>query len=647
MIAGTLLAVSATACSDNYDTGLEPTQKPLILKVDGHESAFSETYNAAPGNYEVSVESNTLWRVEATSNGGWISLDKVSGRGNESFTFSLRDNMLEERTGSVTVYMVNAEGEALGTPGSSISLTVNQSVSSVRLSPSSLEPFKPAGNDRTLFTVTANVAWTLDVSYEGQNPTEFISITPESGDIQASGNGTYSGDGEATFYMSVADNRTSSDRKAYLNLKSDGNVGSYSVEITQSKSEYNFDVSPYENQTVGAKGGEIKFGVLSIVGWSVESAYDWITFSPASYPEGSDSRVETVATIAPNPTGELRTATVRFKPNDDRYQGQDVTIIQQGWDNAFDVTPKENRVVGASGGTLDFSILSMVGWRAVSSEPWISFSLSSADEENENWVSTIAEVAPNESGVERSATLQFIPGNGKYNTVNINVTQRGYDLRFEVSQADGSGIIMEDGGSLALDLDSRFRWQATAPSWLSLDPAEGSASASISRINVEAEANRTNDNRTGTVTLIPLQTEFAGGVTLDPEKLGILPIHVGVTQFGGRAAAISVPWLVDGYTHTTATIEFNFYSPFYEIVEAGLEWGLADSTERQTLTVTPTNSTDGTVSFELTGLNAATNYVARGYVKDSQGNVKYGDWSYPFTTAGRYPGSGDNPTPSR
>lgn len=645
MLAGIVIAMSATACSDNYDTGFEPTQKPLILKVDGHESAFSENYNAAPGNYEVSVESNTLWRVEATSTGGWISLDKVSGRGNESFTFSLRDNMLEERRGSVTVYMVNAEGEALDTPGSSISLTVNQAVSDVRLSPSSLDPFKPTGNERTLFTVTANVAWTLEVSYEGQNPTEFVSIYPESGDIQASGNGTYSGDGEATFYMSIADNRTSSDRKAYLNLKSDGNVGAYSVEITQSKSEYNFDVSPYENQTVGAKGGNITFGVLSIVGWSVDTSADWISFEPSSYPEGSDSHVETTATIAPNPTGEQRMAIVRFRPKDDRYEGQDVTIIQQGWDNAFDVTPKENRVVTASGGTLDFSILSMVGWRAVSSEDWITFTIPSG-KENENWVSTIATVAPNQSGRERSATLQFIPGNDRYKTVSINVTQRGYDLRFEVSQAEGSGIIMEDGGNISLDLDSRFRWEATAPSWLSIDPGSGSASTSISRINVTAASNRTNDNRIGTVTIMPFPTEFAGGITLDPAELGIQPLHIGITQFGGHEAAISVPWLADGYTQTSATIEFNFYSPFYEITEAGLEWGLYNSTERQTVRTVPSNPTDCTVSFELTGLNPATSYIARGYVRDSQGNVKYGVWSYPFTTAGRYPGSGDNPTPS-
>ena len=637
-----------TACSDNYDKELEPVQKALILKVDGHDNAFSEKYNAAQRSYDVNVESNTLWRVEANSTGGWISLDKVQGKGNESFSFTLRDNMLDKaRTGSVIVYMVDNQGEALDTSGSSIALTVNQDFSNVRMLPSSLAPFPPTGNERILFTVNANVAWTLDVDYEGQNPTEFITISPESGDMQVSGNGTFSGNGEATFNISVADNRTSNDRIAYLNLRSDGDVGSYSVQITQNKSEYSFDVSPFEPQTVGARGDTLEFNVLSIVGWDIKTASEWVKFEPASYPDGSADPVKTVAIIAPNPTGDLRTATVRFIPKESNYQGLEVTIIQQGWDNAFDVTPKENRVIGATGGTLDFNILSMVGWSAISSEPWIDFSRSSSIEGNDNWVSTIATVAPNQSGMERSATLQFIPGNGRYDTVNIRVTQRGYDLMFEASPANGSSIIMENGGVITLDLDSRFRWETTAPSWLSVDPGSGNASTSLSHINVTAAANTTNDNRTGTVTITPLPTEFAGGVTLDPANLGIQPWHIGITQFGGREAAVSVPWLLDDYTQTSATVEFNFYSPFYRIVEAGLEWSKEDGSASDTISVQPSDAMDCTVSFNMTALDPATRYIARGYVKDSEGRVKYGQWSYPFTTAGRYPGSSDNPTPSR
>ena len=645
LLAGILIAMSATSCSDNYDTGFEPVQKTLILKVDGQESAFSRNYNAAPGNYDVNVESNTLWRVEANSTGGWISVDKVSGRGNESFTFSLRDNMLDkERSGTVTVYMVDREGEPLNTAGSSIALTVTQDFSNVMLSPSSLQPFKPVENERILFTITANVPWTLDVSYEG-DATGYISIAPESGDMQSADNGAFSGDGEATFYMSVADNRTSSDRKAYLNLKSE--TGSYSVEISQTKSEYNFDVSPSETQTVGPKGGSITFGVLSLVGWSVSTSVDWISFTVPSYDKGSDDRIETVASIAANDEGSERSAILHFTPQDSRYPKLDVTVVQRGWDYTFDVTPRENRVVAAEGATIDFKILSMVGWNIDSSEDWISFSVSSSDRGSDDFVETKATVEPNSEGVERTAVVRFIPADNRFEEIIVNVAQRGYDVSFEISAADGMGVVSEEGETIALELDSRFRWTASSPSWLSVNPDHGNASASTSRIEVTAAVNRTNDNRTGTVTITPQPTDFAGGVRLDPAALGVQPLHIGVTQFGGREAAVSVPWLRDDYTDRTATVEFNFYSPFNEVVEAGLEWGRADSDDRQTLTVTPTDPTSCTVSFELTGLNAATRYVARGYVIDSRGTRKDGNWSYPFSTAGQYPGPNDNPTPSR
>ncbi len=550
ILASVLLLLGLPCCSDNVDSGLVPAVSDRVLTVDGHDTAFNLSFNAGPSTNEISVESNTLWKVEVVCEGGWCSVDKVSGRGSESFSMSLRDNMIAKRTCSVTVYMVDAQGEKLvDVPGSSLTITVTQDVSAVRLDPSSLAPFAPQDNARETFHVIANVAWTLDVTYEGENAVGFITITPESGDMQAAGDGTFRGDGEATFYMSVADNRTAADRKAYINLRSE--VGSYSVEITQIKSEYSFDVTPSENQVVAAEGGRIAFGVLSIVGWSVESSADWLTFSVPSYGEGSGSRIETVATVVPNTSGWERSTLVRFKPADSRYQ-----------------------------------------------------------------------------------------------ELSVNVTQRGYDMTFAISSPDGSEVVMESGGELSFDLDSRFGWTLEAPSWVSASMEKGEASASSRRIDLKIGENTTSSNRTGTVTVVPHATAFAGGVTLDPSALGIEPLRFSVTQFGGREAAISVPWLVDGYTQTEVTIGFNYYSPFARITEAGLQWKKEDAADWNTETVKVSDPTEGTVTVELGALEPATRYVARGYVKDESGNVKYGSVSYPFATAGQYPGNSDNPTPT-
>ena len=539
------------SCSDNYDAGLIPVLGKRSLSVDGHDTAFTLNFNASPSINEVKVESNTLWKVEVVCDGGWCSVDKVSGRGNESFSINLRDNMIEKRTCSVSVYMIDAQGEKLvGVPGSSITVTVTQDVSAVRLSPSSIEPFKPQGNERQLFHIIANVAWTLSVDYDGDNASGFINIVPEEGDMAASDNGRFTGEGEASFYLSVTDNRTAADRRAYLNLRSD--AGSYSVEISQAKSEFSFDVSPLENQVIAAEGGTIRFGVLSLVGWDVRSAADWITFSLSSSAQGSDSRVETVATVAPNTTGSERSAEIRFIPRDSRYQ-----------------------------------------------------------------------------------------------ELSLSVSQRCYDMTFGISCPDASDIIMENGGTLVFDLDSRFDWIIETPSWVSADIHEGTASASPRVITLDVSKNSTNNTRTGTVSIYPQPTEIAGDVKLDPHILGIEPLRLQVTQFGGREAAISVPWLADGYTQTSATVEFNYYSPFADIVEAGLQWRKEDASEWNTEMVSVSDSTEGTVSIELKSLEPATKYVARGYVKDADGIVKYGTVSYPFTTGGQFPGSWDNPTPSR
>ena len=204
MLASVFMMLGTYSCSDNLDSDLIPTLGERTLTVDGHETAFTMNLNAGPSTTEIKVESNTLWKVEVVCEGGWCSVDKVSGRGNESFSMSLRDNMISKRTCSVTVYMVDAQGEKLeGVPGSSLTITVTQDVSDVRLTPSSVAPFKPQGNERQLFEVIANVAWTLDVSYEGDNASEFVVITPESGDINAVGDGSFQGEDTATFYICI------------------------------------------------------------------------------------------------------------------------------------------------------------------------------------------------------------------------------------------------------------------------------------------------------------------------------------------------------------------------------------------------------------------------------------------------------------
>lgn len=550
MLAAGMLAVGAISCSDNLDAELEPIKSVRTLEVtlDGKEIPnHTLDLGAAPSNTLISVESNTRWAVEITDClGGWCDIDVLNGSGDGSFTITVLDNMKEKRDCYVTIYKTDAEGNK-ETDGS-VQIKVEQAVSDVRLTPSSLSPFAPDQNGRQDFEITSNVSWTLEVTYEGGNSTRFVNITPTSGSMTDNGDGTFSGDGAASFYISLQNNRTAADRKAYLTLHSA--VANYSVELTQLKSLYNFDVSPAENQILPASGGTVEFGVLSIVDWDVTTVADWITFSNTSG-TSSDSRVNTVATIQPNTTGMERSAIVRFVPRDKSYQEQSVTV-----------------------------------------------------------------------------------------------TQRGFDLTFSVSSDDNVGVVPDSVRTMTLDLDSRFNWELTAPSWMTANPSSGNASGAYQTIGIQLDRNTTNTNRTGTVTITPLPTQFAEGVAFDPKELGIEPVKVAITQFGGREPAISVPWLVDGYGQREATVEFNYYSPFYEITGAGLQWRRAGTSDWTTVNATAANPTEGVVSVDLSGLDPATRYEARGFVTDNTGRTVYGSVSYPFTTAGHRPGPDDNPTPS-
>lgn len=549
MLAAGLLAIAAAACSDNTDTSLEPlkTQRTLDVTCDKKEIP-NHTLNlgAAPSNTKIEVKSNTRWTVEITDClGGWCDVDIINATGDGSFTIKVLDNMKAERSCYVTIYKTDAAGNK--EVDGSYQLKVAQAVSDVRLSPSSLEPFAASSNPRQLFQIVSNVEWTLDVTKENETDANFISITPISG-MASDGNGTYSGDSEASFYLDVNDNRTAKDRKAFLNLHSA--VSEFYVEIKQNASKYTFDVTPAENQIAKAEGDEIIFGVQSLSDWNITTSADWITFS---------------------------------------------------------------QTTGVS-----------------SASP----------------ITVVAHIAPNEYGRDRDAVINFTPAAQNYKGQQVLVKQNGFDLAFAVTSDNHVDIVDRNGGNLGVELNSRFDWISDSPTFIRVAPNSGRASDSYQGIEIMVEPNNTNDNRPGTVTLTPIPTEFAGGVILDPKKMGFSPVSIDITQFGGHEPAISTPWLVDGYGQTYATVEFGYYSPFYNVVAAGLQWRLAGSSEWITEPATFTDPVDGMASVDLTDLNPATQYEARGFVRDSQGNTIFGSISLPFTTAGVRPGANDNPTPT-
>lgn len=550
MMAASMITVlgMAVGCSDNVDAEFEPiSSADRTLTINGSPRDTTINLTAGAANPTITVRSNTRWTVKVIDGGGWCTTDALAGRGDESFTISVLQNMGDERSCTVEVAAVDAEGQQDNNQSLTKSIRIIQEKSNVRITPSSLEAF-PATESNQTFEIIANAAWTLDVTYENSNTAHFITVNP--GDnMTPTGDNSFKGSNNAKFSISLANNGSDASRLGYLNLKSE--IGNYTVEIRQNKSEYTFDVSA-EKRTVEPQGGAITFGVLSHSAWTVSCSDTSVRFSPASG-QGSGLQETTVATFGPNLTPVERIFRIRFQPEKQNYIPQEIIV-----------------------------------------------------------------------------------------------TQQPFDLTFAVSPNNLTNVVGEDGGDYTVNVSSMFNWEvARTADWIAVSPNSGSQSKNAATLSVRIDRNATNMQREDIIKVIPLPTEFYAGVTIDPSDLGITPINIAVTQFGGQKPAISVPWLSDGITQKEAVLTFNYYSPFEEIIGAGLEWKADGASEWISVPVSVSDPKSGTVTVTLTGLNPVTDYIARGYVIASDG-IKYpGTATYPFKTAGIYPGAGDNPTPTK
>lgn len=561
ILAAAWLTFGAIGCGDNYDDIYEPNKTVKTLVLTSESPFFSDpddklTLNAGSTSTDINVESNTRWKVEVLNcDGGWCDVNTFNGSGNGSFSITVRENMGDSRNCIVRVSKIDAEGNEINDENEtnrSLDITVVQDGSNVRLSPSSVEAFASQDARTQEFEVISNVAWTLSVSYENAATPDFITITPLEG-MTADSDDTFSGNSDAKFRISLLNNGSNADRKGYITLQSE--IGSYSVEITQQKSEYTIFVTPGEVNRISPEGGTVNFGVLSLSNWNVASSAE--------------------------------------------------------------------------------------------AEGWLSLSPGSGEGSMTNPVSVTATIAPNTTGFSRKAVINFIPTDSNYQTYSVNIEQNGFDFTFTASPTDGTlGVVDLNGETKQFTLDSRFDWEIALPDWMSVSRSEGDASNDPQTVTLTVPANTTGATRSGNITVRPLTTTFAVGIDIAPANVDVSPIQFTLTQFGGQEAAISVPWLRDDYTQTTATVEFNFYSPFYPVTSAGLEWKRADANEWNDVPVSLDEAkTDYTVSVTLTNLDPATKYVARGYVTDSGGEKKYGVTGAEFTTAGVRPGGNDNPTP--
>ena len=241
-----------------------------------------------------------------------------------------------------------------------------------------------------------------------------------------------------------------------------------------------------------------------------------------------------------------------------------------------------------------------------------------------------------------AARIGFITLQSGVGTYTVEIRQLAAEYTFDVS-LDDYRAIPASGGTLQFGVYSPLiGWEVQGvPTWVSFSPANGEASGDRITVTATVEPTPTGIDRSATVAFVP-----------QGENADLYPkVDVQIVQSGSEDLAMSAPWLTGDIGQTSLTLRFNYYSMTKPVAAAGIQWkendgNVTDGWQNAEDTAVVVGSGSGFVTVALTGLKAATDYVARGYLVFEDGQTKYGPVSNPpFTTAGTRPGSGDNPTP--
>lgn len=418
MLATVAISSGLAACSDNYDSKLEPTKKDTGLKVSPltYQDSYQEernggkfTLGAGATTIEIKVECNTRWAAKAVSDGGWCAIDITNGEKDGSFSISVRENRNEERSGSVIIYkVIKVDGEEVTEEEGSQTIEIIQQASNVFLTPSSVAPFAPDYTDQQTFRIEAKeISWRLSLSYELERDGQFIIIEPVDNMTKTDSEEiVYTGYGDASFNMRLLPNRTQTDRIGYIRLSSD--IGEYSVLIKQLQSEYAFDVTPSEVQYVPAEGGTgiLDFEVLSLTAWEISDVPAWITLSSkegVEYP----GRVKVTGDVAPNTTGRERKGTISFSPKENNYAQIDITVVQQGYDLSFDADKESLGIFESGEQTTTIKLNSRFNWE-INLPDWISSPTMSGNASDNDQIITL-NIAQNTSNDNRHGSVVITP----------------------------------------------------------------------------------------------------------------------------------------------------------------------------------------------------------------------------------------------
>lgn len=437
------------------------TQKAKVFSADVDSKSL--IFSAAGGTNNLNVTSNTNWSL--SNYPSWLSLSQTSGKGNATVIVTAEENTsADDRTGTM---QLNIDGKSTYT-----TINITQSGKSISVTPSELAFTSNAS--------TLNVSLTSDGKWNASTSESWMSITPTSGD------------GNATLKVSVTENMSVSQRSGVVSILMGGKTKT--IPVTQNSKS--FGLTPM-SLSFTDKSSTQSIAIETDGTWTASTTDTWIALSPTSASGNSTLMV----TVTENTTNATRNGTISVTMGDKTIN---VSVSQNG---KFLTIANTVLSYTSKGGSIDITISTNDSWtaRVEGNATWITTSQTSG-----SGTANIKVVAADNPSVNsRSGYVVIETPHGQ--NVRVLLTQ---DARYLT--IDNSGLMFYSNGgtseTITVSTDGTYSI-STSQSWLTI-------AQSANTFTVTASENTGIEARFGkiTIALTDLQ-EGTYSLTLDVTQL--------------------------------------------------------------------------------------------------------------------------------
>ncbi len=392
-------------------------------------STYSVSLDSQHPTTTVSVIANCTW--EYTCDATWLQVT----RSGDNLQLTATEENMGTSARSTSVQLSHS-----GTTKAYATLTVTQQPATVTVSTDALTV--PAEGGVYDFKFSCAGKWEIKTTYT------YINVTPSIGSA-----------GEHTVRVEVAPSTSTSSRAGNFTIYVEGvarnviKVNQTGQQISLSKANLYFD----------AIGGEESVIVTSSAPWKVSYVPTWIGASPSTGVNQGTLKLKAPT----NMLADQRVDNVKVSIEGTTVQAS-TRVIQYG--NSQDIS-RHLLEFGPASSTQKITVQSAIGWKATTTDSWITVSPTESTTATEISIT----VAANASEVAREGTVQIQMGS---KTETLTVQQQGNLL-----ELSGSLDFTSKGGPGTFSLTANGTWELSLEdniNWITLSTTGGEGSQDIS-----------------------------------------------------------------------------------------------------------------------------------------------------------------------